>query len=330
MEFTQDSWSFVGGLGARSRDMLAALLDQSLDCVKVLEPDGRIAFINRNGRCALGLDDPRAKLGEPWDSLWPAESCGEVTRALAAAGNGASSRFEALCPTADGTPKWWDVGVTPLHDETGVLFAILAVSRDVTERHQALESMETMAHEMRHRLRNAYAVSGAIALASGREDPGCAEFAGGLATRLNALSAAQSSLIDPGAEDTLPSLVARLGGAFDGGQGLIRAEGLPDVVLGEQAVRLVALVLGELATNSFKHGALGAGGPIALTGSHDGETLRLDWAEAVTEQSPGQGVPREGAGYRLMERMARAHGGRFEVSRSDGELRATLEAPTER
>ena len=60
-------------------------------------------------------------------------------------------RFEAFCPTAKGSPRWWDVSVTPIRSDSTELFAILSVSRDVTAQRQAFESVETMAHEMRHR-----------------------------------------------------------------------------------------------------------------------------------------------------------------------------------
>ena len=42
MKFESDSWDFVGGIGVHSRDMLATVLDQSEDCVKILDPSGRV------------------------------------------------------------------------------------------------------------------------------------------------------------------------------------------------------------------------------------------------------------------------------------------------
>ncbi|MDP3674593.1 MAG: PAS domain-containing protein [Novosphingobium sp.] len=327
MQFKQDSWDFVSGFGAHSRDMLATVLDQSEDCVKILDPEGRIDFMNRNGRCSMEVDDFGAIAGLSWETLWPEEAAPRVREAVRDALVGKSSRFEAFCPTVKGTPRWWDVQVSPVRDVQGAILAILSVSRDVTQHHHALESLHTMAHEMRHRLRNAYAVSGAIALASGREDPGHGEFAEALAQRLNTLSAVQGSLIDPGEGEQLPALVARIAEAYDRDGALIRCDGLPPVKLGEQAVRLLALVLGELATNSLKHGALSRDMPITISAAQRDGVLALDWCEPVEGGSATQSPVTEGSGFRLMERMARAHRGRFTIVQQQGILTAHLEVP---
>lgn len=319
------SWEFVGRFGALSRDMLTAVLDQSADCVKILDPEGGVDFMNRNGLCAMEIDDFSAIAGRAWTTLWPKDSTDTLAEAVAAAQAGRASRFEAFCPTAKGTPKWWDVAVSPVRRDDGTLFAILAVSRDVTAQRQALDSMETMAFEMRHRLRNAYAVSGAIALASGREEPDHAEFSADLAQRLNSLSTVQSSLMDPSGGERLPALVARIIAGFDGANGLIATADLPDAELDDREVRLLALVLGELATNSLKHGALKAGMPVRIGGPLVGERPAIEWREALGNDA--RLSPSEGSGHRLMERMARAHGGNFSAEIVSGALVARLELP---
>ena len=327
MQFKNDSWDFVGGFGVHSRDMLATVLDQSEDCVKILDPAGRVDFMNRNGRCSMEIDDFCAVAGQPWETFWPEEAAVEIRVAVAAALDGRSSRFEAFCPSAKGTPKWWDVQVSPVRSDAGKVLAILSVSRDVTEHHQAMASLHAMAHEMRHRLRNAYAVSGAIALASGREDVGHGDFAEALAQRLNSLSAVQGSLIDPSEGERLPTLVARIVEAYDRDGTLIRCDDLPAVDLGEQAVRLLALVLGELATNSLKHGALRQDLPVSITARSREGVLALDWREPLATALSHAASPGVGSGFRLMERMARAHRGSFTIVHDADELAAHLEVP---
>ena len=327
MQLKPDSWDFVGGFGLHSRNMLATVLDQSEDCVKILDPQGRVDFMNRNGRCSMEIDDFCSIAGQAWETLWPDEAAKDICESVRDARAGQSSRFEAFCPTAKGTPKWWDVQVSPVRDEDGKVLAILSVSRDVTDRHLAMDSLHTMAYEMRHRLRNAYAVSGAIVLASGREDPDHGEFAEALAQRLNSLSAVQGSLIDPGEREQLPALIARIAEAYDSDRTLIRCDDLPAVELGEQAVRLLALVLGELATNSLKHGALRDATPVSVTAEHLDGVVKLDWREPLAAALTAAASPGEGSGFRLMERMARAHRGSFSIVPSQGELIAHLEVP---
>ena len=326
MQIKRDSWDFVGGFGAKSRDMLTTVLDQSEDCIKIINPAGRVDFMNRNGRCAMEIDDFCVIAGQAWETMWPDEAAVDIRDAVRDALDGRSSRFEAFCPTLKGSPKWWDVRVSPVRDENGAVLAILSVSRDITDQHQAMESLHTMAHEMRHRLRNAYAVSGAIALASGREDAAHGEFAEALAQRLNSLSAVQSSLIDPGEGELLPALVRRLAQGYDPDGALIGCDKLPGVRLGEQAVRLLALVLGELATNSLKYGALRQKQTVMIAAQLDDGVLKLDWREPLAAALAGPS-PSEGSGFRLMERMARAHRGSFRLTGSDGELIAQLEVP---
>ena len=148
-----------------------------------------------------------------------------------------------------------------------------------------------------------------------------------LAQRLNSLSAVQGSLIDPGQGELLPALVARIAQAYDRDGTLIRCEALPPVKLGEQAVRLLALVLGELATNSLKHGALRRDLPVILSAEHRDGVLLLDWCEPLAAPSSEQAPASGGSGFRLMERMARAHRGNFTLTQANHELAAHLEVP---
>lgn len=311
--------------GALSREMLATMFDQSVDCVKVLDRDGRIAFMNRNGLCSMEIDDFASLRGQPWDGLWPADAQQQVRDAVAAAQAGRPSRFEAFCPTAKGTPRWWDISVSPVHDAGGGVAAILSTSRDVTPTRTSAERMETMAHEMRHRLRNAFAISGAIVRASGREEAEHEPFAIDLAQRLQTLSIAQVSLIDPHGGEPLAALVGRIAEAY--GAGRIACDGLPRVALDEQRARLVALVLGELATNSLKHGALGAGGAVAVRGTTTERSLALEWRESLPSPRAPAPSAEGGSGYGLMRRMARAHGGAFALELGEDELTARLELP---
>jgi len=123
-----------GSLPADQAALLGAqLFDNSPDCMKLLDADGRLLAMNRNGRLGMEIDDFDAVQGQPWLSLFPDESREEVGAALAQARHGVTGRACAYCPTARGTPRWWDIVVTPLGSADGRL---LAVSRDVTAQRQ--------------------------------------------------------------------------------------------------------------------------------------------------------------------------------------------------
>ena len=103
-----------------------------------------------------------------WSRARTGGTCGRRTRSTWCATRStpratpAAARFEAFCPTAKGEPRWWDVTVSPLRDEHGELRGLISISRDVSADVRARELRETTAAEMKHRLRNAYALTSAI------------------------------------------------------------------------------------------------------------------------------------------------------------------------
>lgn len=75
--------------------MLRYVLDQSRDCIKILDDGGRVTYINSEGGCALHIDDVDAVYGKPWTNLWPDESKAVIESVVAKARAGESSEFEA-------------------------------------------------------------------------------------------------------------------------------------------------------------------------------------------------------------------------------------------
>jgi len=110
-----------------------ALFETIPDCVKLLDTDGAILAINRNGLRVLEIDDAAAVRGKPWCSLWPAGAHAALDAALDAARAGGTGHFSAAGPTVRGTPRWWDVMVTRTAADGGQEPRLLAVARDITE-----------------------------------------------------------------------------------------------------------------------------------------------------------------------------------------------------
>lgn len=317
----------VSSFQSASNDMLAAILDQSADCIKVIGPSGSLDFMNRNGRCAMGIDDFALVAGKDWWDLWPEEAQPLIREAVARAQAGDNSRFEAFCPTAKGEPRWWDVSVAPLRDEQGALKGLISISRDISSDVAARQFRESTAAEMRHRLQNAYALTAAIITATARGVPEREVFAREIVERLSRLGVAQSLLLDGDAigTATLDQLVRRLTEPFCGDGAVLAIATLPAVELDEQHVRTLALVFGEFSTNSNKYGALGHGGRIAIDGEIDGFVLKLNWRE--TTGRPVDTDQREGSsGLTLIRRMIGAHGGTLHIDwRGDGlDIKLTL------
>lgn len=119
------------------------LFESSPDCAKVLDLQGNLLSMNRNGQCLMDVDDLSEICGLPWMSLWPGEAARQqIESALEQARQGKLGQFVAFCPTAKGVPKSWDVRVTPIHGADGQLQGFLSVSRDITAMQELLRERE--------------------------------------------------------------------------------------------------------------------------------------------------------------------------------------------
>ena len=113
------------------------IIDSSRDCIKVLDLEGRLTFISAGGLKLFEIAEADHVLHQGYQSFWLKRDQDEVERALARARQGGVGSFLAFLPTAGGTPKWWDVVVSPIRGSQGEVVKLLAVSRDVTERVEA-------------------------------------------------------------------------------------------------------------------------------------------------------------------------------------------------
>lgn len=120
-----------------SEAFLRSVLDASTDCVKVVNAEGRLEFMNANGQCLMEIEDFTPLRGQEWAELWPVPGQAALRHALATALSGKPVHFEAFCPTAKGTPKWWDVAVAPVRDAAGRVVRLVSASRDITDRKAA-------------------------------------------------------------------------------------------------------------------------------------------------------------------------------------------------
>lgn len=110
-----------------------SVLEASPDCIKVLDAEGRLLSMNQSGLNLMEIEDFESLKHQPWASLWPADVQPLLEAALKTAQEGGTGRFQGFCPTAKGTPKWWDVIVTPVRDSRDQPVQLISVSRDITQ-----------------------------------------------------------------------------------------------------------------------------------------------------------------------------------------------------
>jgi PAS domain S-box-containing protein len=324
-----DTVDFFHASGLPLASVVLGLLDQSDDCIKVVGIDGSLQFMNCNGKKAMELDDFSAIAGKAWDELWPEESRPLVVAALARARDGDSSRFEAFCPTAKGDPRWWEVTVSPVRSSAGGIDAILATSRDNTAARRREEAASTVASEMKHRLRNAHAISASLLIASAPTGSVHADFARTVAGRLGRLADVQAKLLETAGGLSLANMCGDVAQVFEETGGELHCDGLPDVILDEDRARAVSLVLGELTTNSLKHGALGRGGDARVSATLDGVDLVIDWSERFNRDDGHAPSSSSGQGSILMDRIIRLYRGQIVSGPSSDGYHATIRLPVD-
>jgi PAS domain S-box-containing protein len=136
------------------RMLALALAKASRDCVKLVDLDGRILGMNSAARRLLQLDDPGAAVGRVWETFWGDPERALVRDSVERGKAGLSTSFAGFCPTAKGEPRWWEVEVAPVPDETGVVRCLVAVSRDVTAAHEREQEMQGALKRQRQALLN--------------------------------------------------------------------------------------------------------------------------------------------------------------------------------
>jgi PAS domain S-box-containing protein len=120
------------------------VLASSNDCIKVLDLDGRLAFMSEGGMEVMEVSDFNAIRGCPWPDFWRDQGNLDAKAAIAGAKVGLSGRFQGAAETLLGNSKWWDVQVTPMLDKHGNTEKILCISRDITATREAEEDLRRL------------------------------------------------------------------------------------------------------------------------------------------------------------------------------------------
>ena len=117
------------------------ILNSSSDCTVVLDLDGHTLFVSPGGIEAMEISDVDAIIGLSWLRVWKGADNEAARNAVAEARTGRKGQFQGFCPTHNGTPKWWDVVISPLLGSDGKPERLVSVGRDITASRQVAEKL---------------------------------------------------------------------------------------------------------------------------------------------------------------------------------------------
>lgn len=195
---------------------------------------------------------------------------------------------------------------SPVRDENGTVLGFLDTVMETSPAVRAEQRLQMMNHELGHRLKNALAVTQAIALQTIRRADDLPTAERTVSERLAALGRAADVLTEASwSSATLDAVAHAAVDVHDGAR--FRLDG-PAVTLPPSLAISMALALHELATNAIKYGALStpAGSVDLCWRITDGAVagLTLEWRESG---GPPVALPtRRGFGTTLIERTLRA------------------------
>ena len=130
-----------------AEEFSARLIACSRDCIKVLDLEGRLLWMNEGGMEALEISDFKQLEKASWIDFWDGGEREAARTTIETAAQGGTGRFTGFFPTtATHQPRWWDVVVSPISNAEGKPERLLAVSRDVTDRKRSEDALQK-AHE---------------------------------------------------------------------------------------------------------------------------------------------------------------------------------------
>ena len=129
-----------------AQEFQSRLIACSQDCIKMLDLEGHLLWMNEGGMQALEICDLGPFVNSSWLQFWEGDDAKAARDAVETARKGGTGRFTGYFATATTKqPRWWDVVVSPIRDSEGKPERLLAVSRNVTE-HKRNEEALSEAH----------------------------------------------------------------------------------------------------------------------------------------------------------------------------------------
>lgn len=190
------------GISDRLREneyRLRAIIESQPECMKLQAANGTVLEINQAGLALLEADSPGDVIDKPIYLFVAAEYRDAYRANVGRVFAGESVVYEFRLVTLKGRSCWMETHAAPLRDAHGTIYALLAITRDITDRRLAEERMRRHQTELARVARLATMGEMATALAHELNQPlsAIATFAHGCTRRLRAGTAALDELVEP-------------------------------------------------------------------------------------------------------------------------------------
>jgi two-component system sensor kinase FixL len=133
----------------KNEEFTKRIIESSSDCIKVLDLEGHLLSMSEGGQKLLELDSVEPYLNSSFVDFWKGKEREDCLQAISKAKQGDKGVFYGYFKTAKGTPKSWEVIITPIKDFDGSISRLLAVSRDITERKKSEKALEQLNRDLK-------------------------------------------------------------------------------------------------------------------------------------------------------------------------------------
>ena len=129
----------------QSEEFSRSVLEASVDCIMVVDPAGKLEYVNPNGLKLLGASSLDELRGRPWSHLWSKSAWPDIEQGYYAALQGKTHHLQLRDATATGEENCWDVTISPVRSQKGLISQLVATARDITERQRASAAANRLA-----------------------------------------------------------------------------------------------------------------------------------------------------------------------------------------
>lgn len=294
---------------------LAALVESSDDAIISKNLNGIITTWNNAAEQLFGYTASEA-VGQPITIVIPEDRLDEEPEILARIQAGDRVRhFETVRQRKDGTRIDISLTISPIRGCDGTIIGASKIARDISDRRRAAEHQELLLKEMRHRVKNAFAITGGIISLAAATAETPRELAADVRSKLLALSRAHEiTMRGAGGESSLPEesgslleLLSNILAPFEiEGRRQWRLHG-DDPEIGVEKLTNLALLFHEFATNAAKYGSLSvAEGRLDISVAVKQGALDIQWVESGGPRLPPDCGRETGFGNRLEQMVAQS------------------------